>query len=85
MTNKEYLINVLTDIIDDGGASYDSVLEYNIACPYSSYTDCLNHLESNQYGTKEYEKGCIRCKSAWLNRKYDTYPSEDGKWEVEDE
>ncbi len=31
MTNKEYLIKVLTDAIDDGGASYDSVLEYNIA------------------------------------------------------
>jgi hypothetical protein len=21
---------------------------------------------------------------AWLEREYDTYPSEDGKWEVED-
>ena len=84
-TNKDYLIEVLTDSIDDGGASYDSMAEYDIACPYRHYADCLNDHEGNQYDTKEYNEGCVRCKLAWLEREYDTYPSEDGKWEVEDE
>ena len=84
-TNKDYLIEVLTDSIDDGGASYESMAEYNIDCLYRRFADCLNHHEGNWYDiTKEYKNGCIRCKLAWLEREYDTYPSEDGKWEVEE-
>ncbi len=85
MTNKQYIIDALTDNIDDGGAAYVSVAEYNINCPYIHRSDCLNNHEGNQYDSKEYRKGCIRCKLAWLEREYDTYPSEDGKWEIEDE
>ena len=33
-TNRDYLIAALADRIDDGGASYESVAEYNINCPY---------------------------------------------------
>ena len=84
-TNKDYLILELTESIDDGGAGYESVAEYNIACPYRYNNDCLNHHEGNQYGSKEYRDGCVRCKLAWLEREYDTYPSDDGKWEVEDD
>ena len=80
-TNKDYLIAVLTDSIDDGGASYVSLAEYDIDCPYVGSRDCLNVHEGNKYGTKEYKKGCVRCKLAWLDREYDTYPSDDGKWE----
>ena len=80
-TNKDYLIAALTDDIDDGGASYESVAEYNINCPYYGSCDCLNHHEGNQYETEEYKNGCTRCKLAWLEREYDTYPSECGKWE----
>ena len=80
-TNKDYLIAVLTDSIDDGGASYESVAEYDIDCPYVSSTDCLNEHEGNEYGKAEYREGCVRCKLAWLDREYDTYPSDDGKWE----
>lgn len=83
-TNKDYLIAVLTEDIDDGGASYESAVEYNIACPYRHSSDCLNDHEGNQYDSKKYRDGCVRCKLAWLEREYDTYPSEDGKWEVED-
>lgn len=83
-TNKDYLIAALTDDIDDGGASYESVAEYDIACPYRCMADCLNEHEGNEYDTKEYHKGCVRCKLAWLERGFDTYPSEDGKWEVEE-
>ena len=80
-TNKDYLIAVLADSIDDGGAAYESVARYNIACPYNGYSDCLNVHEDNKYDTKEYDEGCVRCKMAWLDRVYDTYPSDDGIWE----
>lgn len=82
-TNKDYLILELTESIDDGGAGYESVAEYNINCPYSHDSDCLNHHEGNQYDSKEYRDGCVRCKLAWLEREYDTCPSDDGKWEVD--
>lgn len=84
-TNRDYLIAVLTDSIDDGAASYESLAEYDIDCPYTTDSDCINHHENNEYDTKEFKKGCIRCKLAWLDREYDTYPSDDGKWEVEQE
>lgn len=83
-TNKDYLIAVLTDSIDDCGASYEAVARYNIACPYSHNSDCLNNHESNKYDSKEYREGCVRCKMAWLERVYDTYPSEDGVWEPQE-
>lgn len=83
-TNKDYIILGLTDEIDDGGSSYVSIAEYQIACPYNSMSDCLNDHEGNKYDTKEYKDGCRRCKLAWLDREYDTYPSEDGKWELEE-
>ncbi len=82
-TNKDYLIEVLTDSIDDGGASYESVAEYDIECPYRGFDNCYNEHFGNEYGTKEYKEGCVKCKLAWLEREYDTYPSDDGKWEVE--
>jgi hypothetical protein len=81
MTNRDYMIAVLTDSIDDGGASYESLAKYDIACPYISEDDCLNSHEINGYGTDEYNKGCTRCKLSWLEREYDTYPSDDGSWE----
>lgn len=82
-TNKDYLIAVLTDSIDDGGASYESVAKYNIDCPYYGDDDCLNAHEGKNAYDKEYEEGCVRCKMAWLNREYDTYPSVDGNWEMD--
>ena len=84
-TNKDYLIAALTDEIDDGGASYMSVVEHNIDCPYLGSSNCLNDHENNRYGTAQYTDGCIRCKASWLNRKYDTYPSDDGKFEIDPE
>lgn len=81
MTNRDYMIAVLTDSIDDGGASYESLAKYDIACPYNSEDDCLNSHEINGYGTNEYSKGCTRCKLLWLKREYDTYPSDDESWE----
>ncbi len=80
-TNKDYMIAVLTDSIDDGGASYEAVAEYNIDCPYCGYADCYNEHHKNDYGTIEYREGCVACKLAWLEREFDTYPSNDGRWE----
>ena len=75
-TNRDYLIAVLTDSIDDDMASYESMAKYNIGCPYFDNAHCLNEHEENEYGTEEYEEGCVRCKLAWLDREYDTYPSD---------
>lgn len=81
-TNKDYIIVIFMGSIDDGGASYESMTKYNINCPYFGDDDCLNEHEGNEYDTKEYNEACVRCKLSWLNRRYDTYPSEDGVWEV---
>ena len=83
-TNKDYMILELTESVDDGGSGYESLAEYHINCPYTHSCDCLNNHEGNKYDTKEYKQGCVRCKLAWLDREYDTYPSEDGKWETEE-
>ena len=83
-TNKDYMILELTESVDDGGAGYESLAEYHINCPYTHSCDCLNDHEGNKYDTKEYKQGCVRCKLAWLDRCFDTYPSEDGKWETEE-
>ena len=82
--NRDYVILALADEIDDGGASYESVAKYNIACPYIWDADCLNEREGNKFDTEEYNNACLRCKCAWLEREYDTYPHEDGKYEVEE-
>lgn len=83
-TNKDWPITALTDNIDDGGASFDSMAEYNFDCPYMRTSDCYNEHFGNVYGTKEYKEGCVKCKTAWLERAYDTYPSNDGIWEIDE-
>ena len=64
MTNREYLINQLSDpdYIDDSGASYESTVYYNIACPYFSGDERgFCHKEKNS--TREM---CFQCKEKWL-------------------
>lgn len=34
MTNMEYMIIALNDEVNDGGATQEAVIHYNIACPY---------------------------------------------------
>ena len=84
VTNKDYIITALAEDIDDGGSGYVSVAEYQINCPYVWNSDCLNHVKNVEYDSKEYKKNCVKCKLAWLEREYDTYPHEDGKYEVEE-
>ena len=84
-TNRDYLVAALSGNIDDGGASYESATRYSINCPYFGFDDCLNEHEGNKYDTPKYIDGCVRCKLSWLLRKYDTYPSDDGKWGIFEE
>ena len=85
-TNRDYIIAALAEEVDDGGSSYVSVAEYNIDCPYCWNKDCLNHLhEDIEYDTKKWKENCVKCKLAWLEREYDTYPHEDGKYELSED
>ena len=82
ITNAEYMINLLLDLlhdndielhnfdIDDGGASEESMICYNIACPYydgDERAECKNNgpLET---ATREQ---CFRCKYDWLTNQVD--------------
>lgn len=64
MTNREYLINQLQDdnFIDDSGASYETTIHYNIACPYFAGDE--RALCNNKKITREM---CFQCKEQWLD------------------
>lgn len=71
MTNKEYIVNLLTDenFIDDGGASWEAMIFYNINCPYR-----LRDKRAHCY-EKEVEEicrdMCVSCKAEWLEKEVD--------------
>ena len=66
MTNKEYLLMAPQDKFDDGGASYESAVYYNISCPYrEGDPDAL--CDS---GPKFSREQCTECKMAWLEKEY---------------
>ena len=69
MTNREYLINQLSDpdTIDDGGASYESTVYYDIACPYL-YGDTRAFCFKKTEATREM---CFECKEKWLDNEVD--------------
>lgn len=70
MTNKEMLIKALNDEFDDGGATYDSVVDYNINCPYFG-NDNRAHCHYNEpYQTLTHEQ-CLECKLEWLEAEVD--------------
>ncbi len=73
MTNREYIINLLLDgleeekdfkreSIDDGFASYEAMVNYNIACPYYA-GDERCHCNSQEIESEV----CYECKEEWLN------------------
>lgn len=80
MTNREYIINLLLNglekqgkefkrvNIDDGGASYESMVYYNIDCPYV-YNDkralCGDKVSKVDRDT------CFRCKVKYLDSEVD--------------
>ena len=66
MTNRELLIGILSDeyFIDDGGATEESVIYYNIKCPYKACDErCLCKEESELSRDM-----CVECKGRWLDQ-----------------
>jgi hypothetical protein len=61
MTNLEYLIACLRDEIDDGGASFEAAVHYNIACPH--FSNKPNLPCDNAEISREL---CVDCKMKWL-------------------
>ena len=78
MTNREYLINLLMDdleeqgivfsriSIDDGGASAESMVRYHISCPYYD-GDPRCRCNSIIVGDSIPEELCSECKYEWLD------------------
>lgn len=67
MTNQEYIIACLNDEIDDGGASFESCVYYNIACPYAD-GDERAHCHNIDFITRNL---CFDCKREWLESEVD--------------
>ena len=82
MTNVEYMVNLLNDFmnendiefheirIDDGGASEESMICYNVACPYC---DGDERCECKDTGPVEMptREMCSECKYKWLASEVD--------------
>lgn len=68
MTNLEYMIASLTDQFDDGGASYECTVHYNIACPYFSDDKRAHCKDDDVYPSREV---CVPCKMEWLESEGD--------------
>lgn len=66
MTNREYLIAALTDQIDDGCASEEAAIYYNIACPYYA-----NDPRSKCRYRELDRETCVACKWEWLDSEVD--------------
>lgn len=84
MTNREYMINLLLDgleenkkslnrvYIDDGGASEEAMIYYNISCPYYAgdrRAYCRN--KSGLLGVLTSKEMCTECKMHWLEQEVD--------------
>lgn len=80
MTNREYMAKQLSnpDWIDDGGASYESMVEYNINCPYfngDTRSHCKDieaeYLAGRRISLSPTNYECIACKLEWLEAEVD--------------
>lgn len=69
MTNLEYIVSALKDEIDDGGASYESVVNYNIECPYYG-NDPRGHCHEVDVYPIPVDM-CVGCKDEWLHKEYE--------------
>lgn len=68
MTNREYMINLLQNdsFVDDGGASYEAMVYYDIACPYFD-GDKRAYCHNNEIKREV----CFECKKEWLDLEVD--------------
>ena len=71
MTNREYMITLLSDddAFDDGGASYEAMVYYNINCPYNE-GDARAHCCMEDYSFINRDN-CFHCKQEWLESEVD--------------
>lgn len=76
MKNLEYMLAQLKaikdddDLVDDGGASEEAFVYYNIACPYNMM-DERAHCYGDTFDVATREM-CVRCKYEWLSKEIDT-------------
>lgn len=79
MTNLEYIIAALMGEIDDGDASWEAVVYYNIACPYFG-GDRRGHCYPDEYRNGTVDRACqkeltrelcVGCKAEWLEQEVD--------------
>lgn len=71
MTNHELMMLILKGEVDDGGASYESMACYHIACPYDA-----GDKRAECYGKEEEISNdlfgiCTKCKMKWLESEVD--------------
>ena len=69
MTNREYMVGLLSSsgVVDDGGASYEAMVYYNVNCPY--YTGDRRGYCND--GRKINRENCYGCKQEWLDSEVD--------------
>lgn len=67
MTNLEYLLKALQDEIDDGGASFEAAVYYNIACPYIDICMDMPCIGKDKEPSR---KLCVECKMKWLEEEH---------------
>lgn len=78
MTNRDYMLNLLLDgleangedfqriHIDDGGASEEAMIYYNVNCPYY-----MGDERCHCKGIEPNRDICVECKSEWLDNEVD--------------
>lgn len=69
MTNREYMIGLLSSsgFVDDGSASYEAMVYYNVNCPYC-IGDKRGHCSADGKINRE---NCFSCKEEWLDSEVD--------------
>ena len=69
MTNREYMIGLLSSrgFVDDGGALYETMVHYNVECPYYG-GDVRGHCSPDGEINRE---NCFACKEEWLDSEVD--------------
>ena len=65
-TNLDYIVAALTDEIDDGGASFESVVHYHLSCPH--FSDEIGLPCDDAEISREI---CVPCKMEWLEKEYE--------------
>lgn len=63
---KHGIVQALNDEIDDGGASWEAVVHYHIACPYMA-GDKRGLCENFEISRDT----CVECKAMWLQSQVD--------------